>query len=91
MVEMMSEKNFAYYNAQTGLIENVIWVDEEIVSSLVWPDGYAVVAAPEGLTGKWSTFDIGWSYVNGEFIEPAEPEQVSIDGTQPTVQGAQTL
>jgi hypothetical protein len=85
-------KNYAYYNVQTGLIENNIHIEDDVAPTLSWPDGYAIVEMPEGLSGQWSTCGIGWSYVNGEFVEPAMPE--SIDSTpvnQPISQGSQTL
>lgn len=86
----MALNNYAYYNTQTGLIENVIWVEDEVVSTLTWPEGYAVVDIPDGLAGTWSACGIGWSYINGEFIEPPMPEPVAADN-QPQVDGAQTL
>lgn len=83
----MTPKNYAYYNIQSGLIENVIWVEDEVVPTLTWPEGYAVVVLPESLMGDWSTCGIGWSYMNGEFIEPPMPEPKP----QPVSEGAQNL
>lgn len=83
----MALNNYAYYNTQTGLIENVIWVEDEVVPTLTWPEGYAVVDIPDDISGTWSTCGIGWSYINGEFVEPPMPEPEP----QPVSQGAQTL
>jgi len=70
----MNLNDYAYYNVNTGLIENVIWIDDEIVSTLVWPEGYAIVDIPQnGIAGEWSMCGIGWSYINDQFIEPLAP------------------
>lgn len=85
----MSLKDYAYYNTTTGLIENVIWCDDAVAPTLVWPDGYAIVQIPgeDGLAGEWSMCGPGWSYINGQFIEPPPPPEP----VQPTATGAQTL
>ncbi len=72
----MTEKNYAYYNVSSGLIENVICIDDDVASALSWPNGYAIVDMPNDLQGLWSICGIGWSYVNGEFLEPSRPESV---------------
>lgn len=71
----MAINDYAYYNLETGLIENVIWLDSEAIPSLVDfpPAGYAIVSIPDGLAGTWSMCGIGWSYINGQFIEPPQP------------------
>jgi hypothetical protein len=70
----MALNDFAYYNTQTGLIENVILVDNDIVSTLTLPEGYALVDIPDGgISGKWSMCRAGWSYINGQFVEPLCP------------------
>ena len=69
----MTTNNYAYYNTTSGLIENVIYVDDAIASTLTWPEGYAIVDIPDGLGGAWSMCGIGWSYVDGQFIEPPNP------------------
>jgi hypothetical protein len=81
----MTLKMYALYLPDTGLVENTIVVDDEIVSSLEFQ--HSIVEAPDGLVGEWSTFGAGWSYINGQFIEPPQPPQT----VQPTSQGAQTL
>lgn len=86
----MALNNYAYYNIGTGLIENVIWVEDAVISTLTWPEGYAVVDIPDSLNGTWSACGIGWSYINGEFIEPPAPETIA-QPDQPTSQGAQNL
>lgn len=70
----MALNDYAYYNTQTGLIENVLWVEDDDVPTLVWPDGYAIVDIPTGgIGGKWSMCGIGWSYINNQFVEPLNP------------------
>jgi|688.fasta_scaffold1859866_1 hypothetical protein len=70
----MTLNDYAYYNTQTGLIENVIYCDDEVAPTLVWPEGYAIVDIPTGgVPGEWSTCGIGWFYINGQFVEPPEP------------------
>lgn len=86
----MDTKNYAYYNTSTGLIENVICIQDDVVGTLTWPEGYGIVVIPTDLSGQWSQCGIGWSYINGEFIEPPEPEIPALQD-QPTVQGAQTI
>jgi hypothetical protein len=70
----MALNNFAYYNTQTGLIENVILVENNVVPTLIFPEGYAIVDLPDaGISGKWSMCGAGWSYFNGQFLEPLCP------------------
>lgn len=70
----MTSKNYAYYKVSTGEIENIIYVDENIVSELVFPDGYKTVQMPNNLMGEYSACGIGWFYIDGEFIEPSKSE-----------------
>ena len=83
----MALNNYAYYNTATGYIENIIWIEDEVAPTLMWPDGYAVVDIPDSLAGEWSMCGIGWSYINGQFVEPPPPPEP----VQPEVTGAQTL
>lgn len=85
--------NYAYYNIESGLIENVLFAEPENIGNLELPTGFATVEIPDGLSGEWSACGIGWSYINGQFIEPAYQLQVTApqDPVQPTVSGAQTL
>lgn len=71
----MSLNNYAYFNTSTGLIENVIYVEDAVAPTLVWPEGYAIVDIPDGLAGEWSMCGIGWSYINGQFVEPPKPPE----------------
>ena len=74
----MALNDYAYYNKTTGLIENVIWLDTDTIDTLVNfpPEGFAIVDIPTGgIAGAWSMCGIGWSYINGQFVEPPEPEQ----------------
>jgi hypothetical protein len=84
----MTLNDYAYYNTSTGLIENVIWIEDDVAPTLGWPEGYAIVDIPtDGVAGEWSMCGIGWSYINGQFVEPPKPPEP----IQPTVSGAQTL
>ena len=84
----MSLNDYAYYNTTTGLIENVLLIEDTVVPTLTWPEGYAIVDIPEGgIFGEWSMCGPGWSYIGGQFIEPPKPPEQE----QPTVAGAQTL
>ena len=70
----MALNDFAYYNTQTGLIENIILIENDVAPTLVWPPNYAIVDIPDGgIPGKWSMCSAGWSYINGEFVEPKNP------------------
>jgi hypothetical protein len=70
----MALNDYAYYSTQTGLIENVLWIEDAVAPTLVWPTGYAIVDIPDGgIAGKWSMCGIGWSYINGQFVEPPNP------------------
>lgn len=88
----MTEKNFAYYDTNTGLIENVILLNPDNLNSFIDfpPEGYALQEMPDDLTGEWSVCTIGWSYINGVFVEPPAPPKVVMKD-QPVVAGAQTL
>lgn len=83
----MALNNYAYYNTETGLIENVILIEDEVAPTLTWPAGYAIVDIPNGLVGAWSMCTVGWSYINGQFVEPPPPPEP----VQPEVAGPQTL
>lgn len=70
----MALNDYAYYNVSTGLIENVIWIEDEVAPTLEWPEGYAIVDIPPGgISGEWSMCGIGWSYIDGQFVEPPKP------------------
>lgn len=85
----MTIQTYAYYNIKTGLIENSLAIDDEIAQTLIWPEGYAIVLIQPEINGSWSMCGIGWSYIDGQFIEPPKPE-INIDA-QPTSSGVQTL
>lgn len=74
----MTPNNYAYYNSETGLIENVIYIDDAIAPTLAWPEGYAIVDIPDGLAGTWSMCGIGWSYIDGQFVEPPNPNPETV-------------
>ena len=67
----MALNDYAYYNTTTGLIENVLWIEDDVAPTLTWPEGYAIADIPTGgIAGAWSMCGIGWSYINGQFVEP---------------------
>jgi hypothetical protein len=80
------DKTYAWINKSTHLIENMIMWDG--TSPLIL-DNYEVVEALD-IHGEWSRFGIGWSYINGQFVEPENPNP-PIQVTQPTTTGSQTL
>ena len=71
----MNSKCFALYSDKTKVIENILSIDPAIVNDLpdFPPKGYSLVQMPQDLHGEWSACGIGWSYVNGNFVEPAKP------------------
>jgi len=74
----MALNGYAYYNKTTGLIENTILLDSDTIDTLVNfpPENYDIVVIPTGgIAGAWSMCGIGWSYINGQFVEPPEPVQ----------------
>ena len=74
----MALNDYAYYNKTTGLIENVIWLDTDIIDTLVDfpPENYGIVDIPTGgIAGTYSMCGIGWSYINGQFVEPPQLEE----------------
>lgn len=83
----MALYDYAYYSINTGLIENIIWCEDTVAPTLVWPNGYAIIDIPNNLAGEWSMCGIGWSYINGQFVEPPKPPEP----IEPVVTGAQTL
>lgn len=86
----MELNHYAYYNTSTGLVENVLLVEDAVASTLLWPEGYKIEVIPNGLHGEWSMCGIGWSYINGSFVEPPQPVQVAALN-QPITVGAQSL
>jgi len=66
------QKICAYVNKTSYLVENMIVWDG--VSPLIAPDGFEYVETPsEPVQGDWSLLGIGWTCINGEFIEPPNP------------------
>jgi len=86
----MEPISFALYSLETGLIENTILMQLSFNAEFVCPEGYGIVENSHSL-GEWSHCGIGWSYINGEFIEPPNPIPQPKDTNQPIVDGAQTL
>ena len=71
----MALNDYAYYNKTTGLIENVIWLDSDDIDTLVDfpPENYGIVDIPTGgIAGAYSMCTTGWSYINGQFVEPPQ-------------------
>lgn len=80
-------KNFAWINTETTLIENVIFYDG--VTPFEPPSNILLVEIPEGLVGEWSAAGIGWKYIDGQFVEPPQPEPIPTSTpTTTTVGGA---
>lgn len=80
----MSIKNYAYFSTSTGYIENTLSIDDAVAPTLIWETGFQIVEIPECLMGEWSACGIGWSYINGQFVEPPAPpppEQPATTGT----------
>lgn len=70
----MATQEYGLYNTTTGLIENIVVWDAQASPDVAWPDGYAVVLFPAPATqGSWSVLGIGWSYIDGQFVEPPNP------------------
>ena len=69
-------------NTETRLIENAIVWDG--VSNYSPPDGYTLVELPTPVEGV-ATPIIGWSYINGAWVEPPSPPAPKISETQPNV------
>jgi hypothetical protein len=68
-------KNFAWINTDNNLVENVIYYDGE--STITLPENVQIIEMPDDYHGTWSPLGIGWSYINGQFVEPPEPEQLA--------------
>lgn len=75
----MQPKIFGLVNPD-GLIENAFYWNQDPAEYPV-EDGYSIVRID-----NVENCGIGWSYINGQLIEPVMPEPV-----QPQVDGAQTL
>lgn len=70
----MALNDYAYYRQSDGLIENVLYINDKTAGALKWPNGYAIVDIPtSGVAGQWSMCGIGWSYIDGQFVEPPKP------------------
>jgi hypothetical protein len=85
-------KNYAWIKLADGVVENVIYYDG--VTPIQLPEGINLVEYPnEGIQGSWSSMGPGWSYINGQFVEPPEPEPPAqpAQPDQPTTTGSQTL
>ena len=87
----MALTDWAIYRLSDGYIENVIWFDAE-TSKYTPQEGYGMVDIPgDGvLAGEWSMCGIGWSYINGRFVEPSGPIKTPSED-QPVANGVQTL
>lgn len=81
---------YALYNLESGLIENIILMDDDFAKIYPVQENQAVVKMPADLHGEWSPLGIGWSFINNEFVEPSAPERIATE-PQPVVSGAQTL
>lgn len=81
-------KTYAWINKTNHLVENMIMWDG--VSPLDLSGEYEIAEAPDTF-GEWSSLGIGWAYLNGQFIEPPNPnppvqqQQQQLTGTTPSV------
>ena len=85
-------KNFAWINTETNLVENIIYYDG--VTPIQLPENIILIECPtEVVVGTWSSLSPGWSYINGQFVEPPEPEglKANTPNNQPVTTGSQTL
>lgn len=65
-------KPFAWINTETNLVENMISYDGETPITL--PSNVLLIEVPqEGIAGSWSMLSAGWSYIDGQFVEPPNP------------------
>ena len=71
----MADKSYGLYHTATGFIVNVVTWDEELNPHITWPDGYSVVVIPDNVQSTWLGCGIGWSYINGQFVEPPKPPE----------------
>lgn len=67
----MALTDWAIYRLGDGYIDNVIWFDAD-TAQYTPPEGHGMIDIPgDGtLAGQWSMCGIGWSYINGQFVEP---------------------
>jgi len=74
----MALTDWALYRFSDGYIDNVIWYDSD-AAQYTPPEGQGMVEIPgDGYyPGKWSPCGIGWSYINGQFIEPPNPNAMT--------------
>jgi len=79
-------KNFAWINTETNLVENIICYDG--VTPIELPEGIILIEYPtEGIQGSWSMLEHGWSYIDGQFVEPENPNP-PVQVTQPVTTGS---
>lgn len=67
----MALTDWAIYRLSDGYIENVIWFDAD-TAEYTPLEGCGMVEIPGdgAYSGQWSMCGIGWSYINGQFVEP---------------------
>jgi len=70
----MALTDWALYRFSDGYIDNVIWYDSD-AAQYTPPENHGMVEIPGdgSYPGKWSACGIGWSYINGQFVEPPNP------------------
>lgn len=88
----MALTDWAIYRLSDGYIDNVIWFDAD-TAQYTPPEGYGMVDIPGNgsLAGEWSMCGIGWSYIDGQFVEPPKPPEPEPSTDQPSTTGSQTL
>ena len=70
----MALTDWAIYRLSDGYIDNVIWYDPD-TAQYTPPEDHGIVDIPGNgaYAGAWSMCGIGWSYINGQFVEPPNP------------------
>jgi hypothetical protein len=74
----MALTDWAIYRLSDGYIDNVIWFDAD-TAQYTPPADHGMVDIPGdgSYAGQWSMCGIGWSYINGQFIEPPNPNPIT--------------
>lgn len=70
----MALTDWAIYRLSDGYIDNVVWFDAD-TAQYTPPEGHGMVDIPGdgAYPGLWSMCGIGWSYIDGQFVEPKNP------------------
>lgn len=69
----MALQDYAIYRLSDGYIDNTVWWDDATPWEPPADHGAVIIPNNGAYPGKWSMCGIGWSYINGQFIEPPNP------------------